>query len=62
MLNEMRVGELSQASIARFKGLARQPVWGDYDPTDLYVSSKFGEVEPEERTGSRFELKWPNPI
>lgn len=38
MLNEMRFGRLSTASIQKFKGLARQPKYTDsLEPTELCV-------------------------
>lgn len=35
MLNEMRFGKLSEASIKAFYALAREPKLGDMEPTEL---------------------------
>lgn len=40
MLNEMRFGTLTPASIAKFKELKRDPCYTDgIDPTELYVAA-----------------------
>lgn len=61
MLNEMRFGQLSQASIVKFGKLKRLPKYNDgIEPTELYVFAlgcSYNDVDsarqqlPTERTG-----------